>query len=827
MTNGPMARKRRAVLLGGGLVAVGLAGFAGCKFDLGPPVTYEGGGPGLGGMGNLPVGRGVGEDCSTDACRPGLECVDEVCQPGGSTPLGGACVIAAECVAESQCVAGVCVPAGDGDVGDACTSDVSCQSGLRCGLVGLTAVCVAAGDADLGQSCARHEECFAGLYCADGACSLPEPPLGVPLWSGAECEEPSDGPVRAYFEVPGAADADEGDFFRLPFPNDIRLDGDRPDLTGFPTPGPDLLGKDLVKLYVEKLEAQGDRWGANGSVLFRFSGAFDFDSLRFADGKRPVVLVDLTTSDPVGGLGVSWGGGEGRTKYVCPNWLSVNAGLGAPLRAGHTYAVWISDDARAADGSTVERSPHFEAMLDDAEPQDEALAAAHRAYAPLRAYLDAHSIPTSSLVNAAVFTVGDTLDPMEKLAAAVEDAPVPSASSWVRCDEGVESPCAQASDSRACGSGTGEYDEYHALVSLPIFQKGEAPYLESGGGISGSVVREEDVCMALTVPKGEMPEDGWPLVIFAHGTGGSFRSHVRPEVAGALASATPRFAVLGIDQVQHGPRRGSSMESPENLFFNFLNPDAARGNPLQGAADQLALYRFAAALDLTAQQTGGEAIRVDGARILFFGHSQGSTHGSLMLPLSQFAGAVLSGNGGSLVRALLTKTNPVNLAAALPLILQDPTRQGTLAMQEGHPVLSLLQQWIDPAEPLNFARAVAREPLASQTPKHVLQTFGLGDTYSPPQTLSAYALASELALAPHPSGVDPKGSDVIPGLTPSNAPVSENVTVDDQSVTAVVRQYTPPAGSDGHFVVFDVPAANQDVVSFLSSLANGVSPSVP
>lgn len=821
-----MANGRRVALLCGWLVTAGLTGFAACKFDFGPPVTYEGGG-GPGGIGNLPSGRGVGEDCSTEDCRPGLECVKDVCQPAGNLPHGSPCVIAAECVDDSQCVAGTCVPAGDGDVGDACTSDASCQAGLRCGIVGLSAVCVPAGTGDLGQSCERHDECFAGLYCAAGACSLPQPPLGVPLWPGAECEPSSDGPVRAYFEVPGAAGGEEGDFFRLPFPNDIRLKGKRPDLTGFPTPGPELLGVDLVKVYVDRLEAQGDRWGANGSVLFRFSGAIDFDSVRFENGKRPVVLVDLTTGDPTERLGVSWSGGSGRTKYVCPNWLSVRASFGSPLRPGHTYAVWITDDVRAADGSPVQRSPHFEAMLDDAEPEDEALAAAHSAYAPLRAYLADQSIPPSSLVNAAVFTVGDALDPMEKLAAAVNGAPVPTASKWVRCGEGVESPCPQAEGSRGCGSGTNDYDEYHALVSLPIFQKGEAPYLESGGDIGDTVVRNEEVCMALTVPKGDMPTDGWPLVIFAHGTGGSFRSHIRPEVAGALATATPQFAVLGIDQVQHGPRRGDSTESPEVLFFNFINPDAARGNPLQGAADQLSLYRFAAALDLTAQESGGEAIRIDATRILFFGHSQGSTHGSLMLPLSQYAGAVLSGNGGSLVHALLTKTNPVNLAGALPLVLQDPTPQGTLAMQDAHPVLSLLQHWIDPAEPLNFARAVAREPLASQTPKHVLQTFGLGDTYSPPKTMAAYALAAELSLAPHPSGVSPSGDDVIPGRTPADAPVSGNVTVDGTSVTAVVRQYALASDSDGHFVVFDVSVANQDVVNFLSAVASGTSPSVP
>src|SRR5690606_34419816 len=109
-------------------------------------------------------------------------------------------------------------------------------------------------------------------------------------------------------------------------------------------------------------------------------------------------------------------------------------------------------------------------------------------------------------------------------------------------------------------------------------QQGEAPYESAGGGIQTSgPVRNEDVCLSLTVPKVSMPASGWPLVVFAHGTGGSFRSHVRPEVAGALAAAaipggSVPVAVLGIDQVSHGPRRNGSTQSPNNLFFNFMNP---------------------------------------------------------------------------------------------------------------------------------------------------------------------------------------------------------------------------------------------------------------
>jgi hypothetical protein len=324
-----------------------------------------------------------------------------------------------------------------------------------------------------------------------------------------------------------------------------------------------------------------------------------------------------------------------------------------------------------------------------------------------------------------------------------------------------------------------------------------------------------------------MPNAGWPLVLFAHGTGGSFRSHVNDEVAGALATAAEPFAVLGIDQVQHGPRRGGSTESPNNLFFNFLNPDAARGNPLQGAADQLALLLLAQNLDLDADTTGGDAIRIDPTRISFFGHSQGSTHGSLMLPFADIPGAVLSGNGGHLRLSLLTKTQPVNIAQALPLVLQETLdSEGEMEMGEWHPVLGILQHHIDAADPLNFAGLAAAEPPAGELPHSILQTFGLDDTYSPPRTLFAYAVAARAALAPHPSGVAPDEANSDPRMPVEDDAVSANITVDTNEVTVAMRQYEPPGSADGHFVVFDVAEANQDVVEFLEALSLGDVPTV-
>src|SRR5262249_13508486 len=154
------------------------------------------------------------------------------------------------------------------------------------------------------------------------------------------------------------------------------------------------------------------------------------------------------------------------------------------------------------------------------------------------------------------------------------------------------------------------------------------------------------VCMSLTVPTATMPASGWPLVIYAHGTGGSFRSQVSEGVAARLANVDgTKIAVLGIDQVGHGTRRGDSTLDPAKVFFNYANPPAARGTRLQVAADQMALLRFARALQLTTDTSPTkQAIHFD--KIAFWGHSQGATEGSIAMPYTpNVAGALFSGIG--------------------------------------------------------------------------------------------------------------------------------------------------------------------------------------
>ena len=786
--------------------------------------TGNGGGAGTSGSGGVPPGGGVGDDCSASApCRRGLECVDGACEPGGTLGPGSPCTIQPECQTGLNCLGGTCGPAGDGDDGDSCLNDSDCGEGFRCAVTGLSPKCVPQGTGDVGDTCTSPVECYGGLVCVNGACAKPGPLTG---WTGVTCDPPVEEgeEVRAFFEVPGAADAAEGDFFRLPFPNDARRTGRRIDLSGFPTPGVGLLGVDPVALYVDALEANDRGWSAFPTVYFRFSGMLDVTTVRL-EGSLNWIDVTPGAAELGENYGLYWYYAAGRTEYICENAIGMPRPPGAPLRPGHTYAVWhttaivrAENGAEDASERVIRRPAHLISLLDDDAPSDDALAPIHELYAPFRAYLAMRGTDPSTVLNATVFTVDDHPATMESLAEAVADLDPPTASDWVQCDDGVESPCPDHEGERACAAGTADYDEYHALVSLPIFQEGTPPYLTPADG--GAIVVDtdpprQDVCLSLTVPTGTPPAAGWPLVVTAHGTGGSFRSHVTPSLAGALSSGSVRFAVLGIDQVVHGPRRGASTESPDNLFFNFLNPAAARGNPLQGAADQLSLMRFAATID----GTGDMPTTIDPTKLFFFGHSQGATHGSLMLPYSDdYRAAVLSGNGGGLRHALLDKTSPVNVKALLPILLQDSSINVVADRDAGDwsVPISLFQQWIDPADPLNFARYLASPP-PGRVMKSTFQTYGLLDTFSPPRTLDNFSIAAGFLQ------VEPAfGANL--GLARAAAPAAGNLATG--TITHGMRQYRPADGEDGHFVVFDVPQANEDMVRFLSMAASGEVPAI-
>src|SRR5262249_34069098 len=85
------------------------------------------------------------------------------------------------------------------------------------------------------------------------------------------------------------------------------------------------------------------------------------------------------------------------------------------------------------------------------------------------------------------------------------------------------------------------YTLWTGTYMAPNFQTGDPPYLSSGGeikiGADGAAIvqRMEPMRFALSVPSGTKPASGWPICVYAHGTGGDWESFVGDETADRLA----------------------------------------------------------------------------------------------------------------------------------------------------------------------------------------------------------------------------------------------------------------------------------------------------
>ncbi|MBX3271908.1 MAG: hypothetical protein KF729_16690 [Sandaracinaceae bacterium] len=797
-----------------------------------------------------PRGGGIGAICMADAhCRSGLVCADGSCQPPGNVTEGGACALTGDCAEGLYCAPNrTCAPSGDGTNGADCQSTAECERGLICTLEGFGFRCRASGSGDIGAGCISDRDCYAGLACltsesgqrclnppvfhGDGGIGGMLPPA-VPNWQGESCQD-DEGPPTAYFRIRRGDDGDR-DFYRLPFPNDVlRRPGGGIDLTAHPSPST-ALAVDVLGRHIAQAQTDLDGFATNPVIYFRFSRAYEWGDI---DGER-VMLVDLSPDSPDYGnnIGRSWLTTFGRiTRYICPNWLSIRRGHGQPLRPGTTYAAILRRGIRThPDHGSAEfmRAADLDALLSSTAPSGEPLAGGWRAYQPLRDWLALdETISADDVLNAAVFTTQDPTAMVPALRRVIRARPIPALSDVTVCGPGVTSPCDDGGR-RVCGGASDAIWEVHARIALPRFQRGTAPYEEpsDGGDIETSaagdpiVQGEEPVCMVMAIPKDvPAPAGGFPVLIFGHGTGGAFTGPIENGYAAQLATedggaGPPRAVTIAIDMPLHGSRANGSTRSTNELVFNFVNPLAARDNFLQGAADLLALVHWAQGytLDAAASPTGA-AVTFDPSRIVLFGHSQGAQHGMLMIPFEPgLRAALISGGGGDLTESLLSKTSPVNIAAAVPLALLDPDESGRLVAGDQHPALALFQMFYERVDAVNYGRHYYRDPI-DLTGRHVFMTYGMGDTYSTERTMQAFARSAGL---PH----------VMPVITeaglgdPIPAPAIGNVSVNMLPYSVGMRQYSPAAGEDGHFVTIGAPQARADVTRFvLQALAGAVPP---
>ena len=648
---------------------------------------------------------------------------------------------------------------------------------------------------------------------------------------------PGTSDVTSLYVVPSSLSelADER-FFDHPWPSDLRLENGSPRVEGLYNPRQ----ISIIRIYIEAMKGVLDGFSPAAAGALRFTGPIDPSTLPRTPRDSlaldaSVQLIDIDPASPEYGqrklVSVSWRPDEG--VYILPNTLEFMPTIGFPLRPHNRYAFVVTTALQAASGGAISASADLAAVLGNSAA-DERTQRAHDDLASAVKELDSRGIRRDRIAHLAVFT---TADPTKELFA-VRDA--------VRT--AVPAPKADP-DAWKVGYKNSISTEYRGSYGpSPNFQAGKLPFEQYGDG--GEFQLEDgkpklidtfDLRFSLMVPsatKCPMPAEGYPIVLYAHGTSGDYLSYTDDGTGASLAKKC--IATMGVDQIFHGTRPGAP--PPENesrvelLFFNFENPVAARTNPRQSAIDEVQRARLFTESKLVVPATiaqGGKEVRFDASKLMYFGHSQGGLNGPLYMAADDSSrGGVLSGSGALISVNLLQKTEPQPSVAALV----KTVFLGLRSDEEGeadafHPIISLAQNMIDVSDPIHYARHIAAEPRAGSSARSIYMTEGInpdgtGDSYAPPHGIEAHALAIglPLQLPDQRSIAEGQWGGPNPLMIPAGG-ISGNLA--NGNASGVLGQWAVPSGTDGHFVVFHVPQAQQQAAQFLRNLADDPRGRVP
>lgn len=626
--------------------------------------------------------------------------------------------------------------------------------------------------------------------------------------------------VHALYAVPESLTALDGDaFLDHPWPSDLRREADGTvRLEGYPNPIP----VRLISAYVASMKGVLDGFSPVAAGYLRFDGPLDTSSLPGTplDALSPdatVQLIDVDPASPDKGtrqrVSLQWRRDTG--VYWQANTLTFLPTFGFPLRPATRYALVVTRGVRAEDGRSVAPPPALRAALGLAPAETAAVSSHALALGPALTELEAAGVPREHIANLAVFTTGDPAGDVRRMRDwMLTSYPAPRVESWGAAEQDP--------------NGFAVYEGVYG--PSPDFQQGTPPFLQEGGAFAfdaaGAPVVQRDLSLrfALAVPDAStcpMPSEGYPIVVYAHGTGGDYRSFVRRE---ARMLAKQCLASMGIDQIFHGTRAGSDTPNIEMVVFNINNPAASRANLPQSALDVVQQARLftESALEVAADLSlGGKALRFDPSRVLFMGHSQGGLNGSIFLGIDgQTRGGVLSGTGSMVTVTLLERPDIAPLVAMLIL----GTRGDRESLDFFHPEISLVQTIADPSDPIHYLRTILREPRPGSRPKSILLTEGVnpdgtGDTYTPPRTTEIQAIA--LGVPPQEpllhSVESLAWSDLVPTKLPAQG-ISGNLA--EGRATGILAQWRASLASNGHYVLYDIPEAGRQAEGFMRGLAD-------
>ncbi|MGE0399558.1 MAG: hypothetical protein AB7T06_22780 [Kofleriaceae bacterium] len=599
----------------------------------------------------------------------------------------------------------------------------------------------------------------------------------------------------AYFDLDGELAGKES-YWNLPFPSDQRLRADKsPDLDGFPNPRNVPILTALVSVANER---RG--WPTMPVAFVRFTAPVPPRAITdvIPADDEAVTLIDIDPASPE--LGTRYpivAQTLAEDPYVATDVVALAPRPGIVLRANTRYAYVI----RSAFAPGFSPAPAFAALDDE----------------PLWSALDGAGIAKDDAIVAAVFTTGDEVARLRARSEAVRMA---------------EHPVIENLMLVGPSSGTG-YEGFCALtgtIVMPQYQKGTAPFDTDGRFVldaNDAPIKQGEVGIpiSITIPKGTMPDAGWPLYQWIHGSGGdSLQLIDRGRVA--TAGGTPELGKgPGYVVAQYGIAGVSSAMpvNPQRVFgandYAYLNINNLSAFPYtfqQGAIEQRLLLDAMASLQIPqatlgacgATATGG-VHRFDETKVAAGGQSMGGMYTNMTAAIEPRWTALVPTGAGGFWNFMILETE---LVPGARQILGTALGIDDEKMVFAHPALAMLGLAWESAEPIAYMNRINARRLPSIGPRDIYQAIPKGDENFTTSVYDAAVLASHNQQA---------GTVVWPELQPALAlegldglatyPVKGNL----DGATRVAVQFEGDGIVDPHYIFQQLDEVKHQYACFL------------
>ncbi len=640
---------------------------------------------------------------------------------------------------------------------------------------------------------------------------------------GCSSSEPARTGPSAAFDLDADFD-DASRFFDFPYPSDLRLDAKGAPRMHLPNPD--------AKPQVESLgKAAAERLGFPmvPVAYFRFDGPLATrasSEVVSADAESPLWLIDVDPDSPEKGrLFPTVAQTLSADPFVPENVLAVAARPGFVLKPKRKYAFVVRTSANDDVGHALPASRAL-ASLRSGNAAGGHAAEARTLYAPLWDRLDALGVDLGAVAAATVFTTGDVVADTAALTDRV-----------LAANEAVIDGLAI---DPVDGKDHDRYCEIRGTITLPQFQEGAPPYNEKGlfaFGADGlpAKQRDEKVPLTITLPKGPMPADGYPLVMYFHGSGGDSREAVdsgpKKVKGGDYEIGTgPSYVVA-----EHGFAMATSALpiSPERVpgagdfdYLNFGNLPVFRDNFRQGIIEQRLFIRALATLVIPKEvvtacagmslPSGAAGYKLDLDPLQALGLSMGGMYTNLMSAMEpRIRSAVPAGAGGDW-SYFVEVAHPKGISIRGFVELLFGNAQDATFM---HPVFQLFETAIEPIEPFVSMPRIAKRPLPNHPARSIYEPVGKDDQYFPTALYDAVALSYE-----HPQAGNMVWSSMQDALNLESLgglrayPLANNLmSANGTAFTGAAVQYEGDGIGDPHVIVFQLDAVKYQYGCFFKT----------